>query len=208
MTKRFAAQLACAAVTLALASVSSADDAGISGLKLVILDKTFTAGKSKLVYVAKGEAGIHKGAAGDPSLLSGTFDWSFSNMSGPVNGSFALPSPLWLTNDDGMARFFTPDALTGIPTCTKVAIVKPGVLAKLSARCRGDDGSGNFDAGGPDFSNGILTVFTVTNGNDATVHRMCTKWAFNAGSIVVYKEIAGGTGRKLSARYGVPTACP
>jgi hypothetical protein len=37
---------------------------------------------------------------------------------------------------------------------------------------------------------------------------MCTQFAVDLGSTVVFKEIADGTGRKLTAKNGVPATCP
>jgi hypothetical protein len=38
--------------------------------------------------------------------------------------------------------------------------------------------------------------------------RFCTRFAVDAGSEVAYGEIAGGLGRKLIAKNGVPAPCP
>jgi hypothetical protein len=119
-----------------------------------------------------------------------------------------LPSSHWITNTEVVAKFSNPDAFSCAPTCTKVAVIKPAKLAKLSAKLGGDSGTGDFGAGGPNEADGVLTVFAITNGNDSSTHRMCTRFAINSGSTVVYKEIAQGTGRKLVAKNGVPTACP
>jgi hypothetical protein len=186
---------------------SRADDTGISGRKLVILFKP-SANRAKLVFVSKGDPAIHKGSSGDPQLLTGGFEWSYTNVSGSVSGAFVLPSSHWTTNTDVVAKFSNPDAFSCVPTCTKVAVIKPGRLAKLSAKLGGDSGTGDFLAGGPDDTDGVITVFTITNGNDASTHHMCTRFAVGSGSTVVYKEIAQGTGRKLVAKNGVPTACP
>jgi hypothetical protein len=86
--------------------------------------------------------------------------------------------------------------------------VKDGILAKVAAKGLGDDPSLDLFGGEPSASGGVTTILTVTNGADASVHRMCTRFATDDGSTVAYKVIAAGTGRKLVAKGGVPTACP
>jgi hypothetical protein len=183
---------------------AKADDIGIVGTKLVLLANPNSA-KFKVVYKSKLDPGIHKGAGGDPTLLDGTFDWFYTDQPMSVFGSFVLAPVGWITNSDSVAKWVNSNpAPTG-----KVAIIKPGLLAKFVGLLLGDTGGGIFateDA--PSDSGGVTTVLEITNGNDSSTHRMCTQFAVDLGSIVIFKEIAGGTGRKLVAKNGVPAACP
>src|SRR5262245_24009732 len=109
MSSRFVAQLTCAAVTLALASVSNANDVGVSGQKLILFDR---AGRHKAVYVSKLDPGIQKGAGGDPTLLDATFEWFYTDAPATVNGAFDMgPGLAWTTNSDTVAKFYTPSII-------------------------------------------------------------------------------------------------
>jgi hypothetical protein len=191
---------------LSAVATAAADDVGVVGRKLILLDKTFI-GKAKTVYVSKLDPSIHKGAGGDPALLDGTFRWFYTDTPSSVTGSFTMPSSHWITNSDAVAKFTNPQAASGIPTTTKVTVVKPGIVAKFVATAGGDTGAGNIDEA-PSNAGGITTVLTINNGNDSSTHRMCTRFAIDSGSVVVHKEIAGGSGRKIIAKNGVPSTCP
>jgi hypothetical protein len=62
--------------------------------------------------------------------------------------------------------------------------------------------------GAPTSAEGVTTILQIENGNDSSTHRMCTRFATDLGSTVIYKEIAAGTGRKLVGKNGVAVACP
>jgi hypothetical protein len=197
-------------------TISHAADAGVSAKKLILLDKVATAGKAKAVYVAKNDTGIQKGAAGDPTLLAGSFGWFYeTDGATSVAGCFTQIHETdernrWIKNTDSVAKYVSKDApISGLPTSAKVVVVKPEKVAKIVAVGLGDFGVGpaNLFLGAPTAAEGIHTVLTVENGNDSSTHRMCTQFAADLGSTVVMKEIAGGTGRKLIAKNGVPAAC-
>ena len=193
----------------ALASLSApagADDVGILGTRLVILAKP-SAAQAKVVYRSRLDPGVHKGASGDPALLSGTFEWFYTDEPSSVFGAFVQPSSFWVANTDTVAKFSNPPGL--LPT-TKVMVIKPGVLAKFVALGLGETGAGDFATEDPPSdSGGVTTVLSITNGNDSSTHRMCTRFASDLGSAIVFKEVGGtGAGRKLVAKGGVPTACP
>jgi len=193
---------------VAIVGSASADDVGVTGRKLVLLAKPLSA-KFKVVYLSKGDLGVHKGASGDPAQITGAFEWFYTDEPSSLIGSFVMPSSHWIENSDAVAKFRNPDAFSGIPTSTKVTVVKPGLLAKFVATAIGDTGAGDFSsAAPPSESGGVTTVLSINNGNDSSTHRMCTKFAVDSGTTVIFKEIAGGTGRKLIAKNGVPTSCP
>jgi hypothetical protein len=182
------------------------DGTGISGEKLVVVDKLAASGKAKTVYVSKLDPGIVKGAAGDPALLSGSFEVFYTDAPANVSGSFALPAP-WQKNEATVAKYVNTLA-PAAPGHVKVAVVKDGLLAKVAAKGLGDGPTLDLSFGPPSASGGVTTVLTLTNGSDATVRRFCTRFATDDGSTVEHQSIAGGTGYKLVARGGVATSCP
>jgi hypothetical protein len=187
-------------------------DLGVAGRKLVLLDKLATAGRAKTVFVVRGDAGIAKGAAGDPGQLAGRFVWFYTDAPTSVGGAFDLANAgagAWVANGRA-AKYVNPDAALGTPTAVRVAIVQPGTRVKVVSPFALSDpgGSPNLFAGAPSAGGGISAILTITNGNDASVHRMCTRFATQDGSSVAYREIAAGAGRKLVARRGVAATCP
>jgi hypothetical protein len=207
-----------AAAVLVTAQGSLAADAGVPGKKLILLNKAVF-GKLKTVYVSKSSAdpGIAKGAAGDPTLLDGTFDWFYeTDGATSVFGCFLIEDSTpsfqgeWVKNTDAVAKYANEDAkVCGGGRCTKVAVIKPAKVAKVVALGLGDfGGGGSFSEGAPTASDGVSTILTINNGNDSSTHRMCTKFATDSGSTVILKEIAGGQGQKLIGKNGVPVACP
>ena len=217
--QRLRAPLALA-VTLGLAlagtvAPAAAEDAGVSAKKLIVVDKVAKNGKAKLVYLAKKDPGIQKGpGAPDPKTgpqgLAGTFEVFYADSSSPsggftssVSGSFTMP-PEWQTNKDNVAKFKNKEAPGG-PSEVKVALVKPEKVAKVVAK-----GLGGLDLfqGPPTDSGGVVTILTIVNDIDNSVHRMCTRFAVDDGSKVTLKQIAGGSGMKLIAKNGVPMTCP
>jgi hypothetical protein len=193
-----------AAVSL-LAPSARAADVGVSGLKLIIVDKTASSGSAKVIFVTK-DAGVAKGAEGDPALLDA--DVSFFYTDRPdVNGGFVMPAGTsWLVNKDTVAKYVNKDAPTG--GGVKVAVLKPGKLAKVVGKALGDAGD-EIDliaAGAPSDAFGVTVQLTVRNGNDDSTTRMCARFAVGDGSSVAFKEVAGGSGRKIVAKNGVPCA--
>ena len=182
-----------------------AADAGVTGRKLIVVDKLAAANKAKVVFVSKLDAGIDKGAAGDPALLDGTFEVFYEDAPGSVTGTFVMPAP-WLVNKDAVAKYVNKAAPGGAGD-VKVAVVKPGKVAKVVGKGLGDVTDIDLFHGAPG-PNGVTAVLTVNNGSDASTHRMCSNFSVGGGSTVIFKEIAGGLGRKLVAKGGQPASCP
>jgi pimeloyl-ACP methyl ester carboxylesterase len=182
-----------------------AADAGVTGRKLIVVDKLAAANKAKVVFVSKLDAGIDKGAAGDPALLDGTFEVFYEDAPGSVTGTFVMPAP-WLVNKDAVATYVNKAAPGGAGD-VKVAVVKPGKVAKVVGKGLGDVTDIDLFHGAPG-PNGVTAVLTVNNGSDASTHRMCSNFSVGGGSTVIFKEIAGGQGRKLVAKGGQPASCP
>ena len=190
------------------AGVAHADDAGVTGRKLILVDKIVTAGKAKLVYVSKGDANIHKGPGAPdfkngPQLIEAQFDVFYTDNAS-IAGSFVMPAEWKINKEDKVAKFVNKEAPGG-PSEVKVAVIKPEKVAKVVTK-----GLGGLDLfmGPPSDSGGVTTVLTVDNGVDSSQHRMCTRFSIADGSKVIFKEIAGGTGRKLVLKLGVPATCP
>lgn len=189
---------------LCVIPAAKAADLGVSGKKFIAINKIATSGKTKLVYLSRGDPGIAKGAAGDPASLSGEFDWFYTDDPGAVNGHFDLDSAFWVTNNDRLAKYVTSDVAQPV----RAVVIKPGVVAKVVGRLLATTGNPNLFSGPPSESGGLTTVLSIDNQNDLSSHRMCTVFAVASGGTLVLKEIAGGTGRKLIAKNGVPTPCP
>jgi len=179
-----------------------AADIGVSGLKLIIVDKTATGGGAKVVFVSK-DAGIVKGAEGDPAELDANVSVFYTDRQ-DVNAGFLMPAGSnWLVNKDTVAKYVNKPAPTG--GGVKVAVVKPGKLAKVVAKSLGD-GATTIDlvsAGAPSDAFGVTVLLTVHNGNDDSTTTMCARFAVADGSTVAFKEVSAGTGRKLVAKNGV-----
>ena len=75
-----------AALALAGGGAASAADLGVAGRKLIVVDKVTAASKAKVVFVAKGDAGIAKGPGGDPAGIDGTFEMFYESGGSSVDG--------------------------------------------------------------------------------------------------------------------------
>jgi hypothetical protein len=170
----------------------------VTAKKLIVIDKLAVASKAKVVYVSKDTvAGITKGAGTDPAAIEASFLFGYD---GSV-GQFAMPQGAnWLVNKTTVAKYVNKEAPGG-PGGAKVSVVKPGKLIKVVGASLGDVPIDLFAAGTPD--DDVSTSYTVVNGGET--YRFCS--AFGAAT-AVFKEIAGGSGRKLVVKNGVGAACP
>jgi endonuclease/exonuclease/phosphatase family metal-dependent hydrolase len=187
-------------LSLALASLLTAGPAlaatvPVAATKLIIVDKTEAAGKAKSVFVSK-DAGAAKGAATDLDTIAVRFDVTYDSTS----GAFTLPAGAsdgtggWLVNKEKVAKYVNKAAPGGLGGA-KVGIVKPGKLLKLVGPSLGDEPLDLFADEEPDGS--VFTAYTVTNGSDVNAH--CSEFPTCS-----FKAIAGGTGRKLVCKSGIP----
>ncbi|HWP65319.1 MAG TPA: hypothetical protein VNO26_05345 [Candidatus Limnocylindria bacterium] len=191
------------AALLCAAAPAGAIDVGVPGTKLVIVDKLATTGKAKTVFVSKGDPDIAKGPEGDPALIEGGLEVFYTDTPG-VAGTFEVPAP-WLVNKDTVAKYVNKLAPSGGDV--KVAVVKPGLVAKVVAKGLGDGHPIDLSVGAPG-AGGVTVVLSINNGIDFSMRRMCTRFSTGDGSTVAYKSIAGGTGYKLVAKGGVAADCP
>jgi hypothetical protein len=191
-------------------------DAGVAGTKLIVLDKLASAGTAKVVYVSKGDPAIQKGPGaaerGDPAQITARFDVVFDTSS--ASGAFVMPAgSSWLVNLATVAKYVNRDAPGGAGA-VKVAIVKPGKVAKLVAKGLGDGPDVDLFVLPGDFDGPVTTVYEVTNTAPGStppagdIVRMCSRFDVADGGTVVLKSLGDGTSRKLVATGGVATACP
>ncbi|MFQ5515577.1 MAG: DUF3089 domain-containing protein [Myxococcota bacterium] len=201
--------LVAVALILCLAAGSTfAADAGVAGRKLVILDPGAGSGRSRLVFMAKHDGGIQKGPSGDPALLDATLEVFYGDAPEAARARFEMPQgPRWRLNRIS-ARYVDTAALEA--GGVKLFSVRSSKRVLVVAESLGDDPDSSIDlvAGGePTAEGGIIVSLTIFNRTDASVHRMCTRFATADGSRLIWKEIEGGRGRKLIAWNGKPTAC-
>jgi hypothetical protein len=189
--------IAAVFATLAFGTAASADDVPVIGTKAQISINNLS-GKAKVTSVQK-DPGIHYGAGGnDPAMLDASFEAYY--VDAPTNrATLPMPAP-WFLNNGITARFKNNLAPAG-PTPVKAATLKAGRLAKLSTKALG--GIDVSTAPGP---GGVVTIFRVTNGNDGSTHRFCSRYSLGDASVVLHKTSASGF--KLVLKRGVPTACP
>jgi hypothetical protein len=179
-------------------------DVGITGKKLIILDNLTTAGKAKVVYVAK-DLPAGKGTTNDPTQISATLEYESPTLG--TSGSAAMPQGSgWLVNKDTVAKYVNKDAPGGAGA-VKVAVVKPGKLLKAVLKDLGDSGSAIdiYGTGDPTLSSvDMTTQFTVIDG--ATTRRHCSEFTG-----CVRKIIAAGSGAKIVCKTATPggsVVCP
>jgi hypothetical protein len=176
---------------------------GVTGRKLIVIDKLTQASKAKVVYVSKDE-NVTKGSATDQATISADFTAAYAN--GASSGSFTAAAGAldggtagWAVNNVNVAKYVNKDDPDGgTPTGVKVAVIKPGKLLKLVGKTLGDVPIDIFGSGAPT-PGGMATVFCVTNGGETTCH--CTEFA---EATCTYKLIAGDTGAKLVCKGGGP----
>lgn len=185
------------AVMFVTGSVMAAD-VGITGKKLVIVDKLTAAGKAKIAYVAK-DAPANKDGNG---VISGEIAYQSSTLGS--SGSASMPAGGWIVNKDTVAKYVNKDAPTG--GAVKVAVVKPTKLLKAVLKDLGDDGTkiDIYQDGSEAGSVDVATQYTVVV--DASTRRHCGEFTGCARKI-----IGGGTGAKVVCKSPVPAGsvtCP
>jgi len=177
----------------------------ISAKKLVVIDKTQSSGTSKTLFLSKDRA-ILKGTGLDVGDISLRLEVSYAGAAGSTAGAFVVPAGAgtdrsgWKTNRATLAKYLNKDAPSG-PTTTKVALVKPGKVAKLVAKGVGDLPLDVLRAGAPQ-GDGVHTTLEVTNGSET--HRHCSLFPTERCK---WKTIAKGAGAKLVCKKGEGGAC-
>jgi hypothetical protein len=189
---------AAALLALAHASVAPAADLGVRGTRLLINQ---SATKTTIRLSTPRDAGVHKGAAGLPSQLNGTFEVFYSETPGNLVRLRLNEAGAWQENGHrrGYYRGTLIDRL----------LVYEGARFRINAASLGNVPSWTlnlFSAGAPSDSGGITTILTITNAADSSTHRMCTRFSAADGSFVDFRATRDG-GRRLLARAGVAVSC-
>ncbi|HEX6130263.1 MAG TPA: hypothetical protein VF044_00935, partial [Actinomycetota bacterium] len=190
------------ATTIAIAAIVAitrlvhAAELPITPRKLVVVDKLASAGKAKLVFVAKAPY-VTKGIGTDPADIIVEFNVEYAN--GSAAGAFTLPAGVtnglagWIVNKPAVAKYVNKEAPLG-PTQAKIAVIKPGKVIKIVGRGQGDV---PFDiVAGGDPAGDVSTSYCVTNGGEINCH--CSTFTG-----CVWKSIGGGLGAKLTCKTGV-----
>jgi hypothetical protein len=184
-------------IAVALVTAARAANLGVTGRKLLVLDK-LAIGTAKVVYVSKDRgAGITKGPGTDAGDIAAGFEVAYED--GSAAGAFVIPSGEsdgtagWLLNRATVAKYVNKAAPAG-PTEARVAVVKPGRLLKLVGRGLGDAPLALLAAGSP-LPGGVRTAYCIRNGGVETCH--CSHFTDCA-----FTPVAGGTGAKLVCRDG------
>jgi hypothetical protein len=186
---------------------AQAADIGVAGGRLVVRDTTAVNGRASVTYSLRNQPGIQKGPAGSTTNLEATIEVFYTDD--PCNGSkFILPpGASWRVNSSDTARYRI-QRTAGAGAVQRV-MIRNGKDLRAHARALGDEPSWKLDlaAGTPSATGGITAIVTIRNGNDASTHRMCTRFASIDGSTVSLRATAGGRGRMLVATGGVAVSC-
>jgi hypothetical protein len=204
-----------AALLLALVPGRSlADDQGVFGTRLVIIDK-HVAGRAKIALLANDNTpgAIHNGSgSGNPADVSGTV--RICQTAAPANVAvFDAPSP-WVVNTTTVSRYANPLAAIGGPGARVLKVI-PNLRLKMIAKNLGDGDATSADDGpndlALDFGAGYCNISLgenidveaeVVDAATTLTHHMCTTF-----SVDVVKSILGGAGCKVIAKLNVPSLC-
>jgi hypothetical protein len=189
---------------MSLACAAHAADLGIRGTRLKV--KLDGKGKGAVTFSSHNDAGIQKGPAGLATNLDGTFEVFYTDDPGN-RSQFVLSSGTnWLANSGSRAEYGNRAAPTG-GGVRRVLLIN-GKRLRVRARSLGDNRYWKLDltSGAPSMAGGITTILTIHNGTDASVHRMCTRFAAANGSTVRSVSTRYG-GHRLVATHGVPVSC-
>ncbi|HWP67262.1 MAG TPA: hypothetical protein VNO26_15295 [Candidatus Limnocylindria bacterium] len=183
---------------------------GITGLKLILVDKYVASSKAKAVVVSKDttSGAIHKGVQASPPDLSGTVE--IFDKNNPSNAAvYDLAAANWLVNKPTVAKYVLKTAAPG-GSGVKVAVVKPNLLLKIVGKSLGDGDAATGDQNASDLDAGALGVgdqlrvrVTILNGSDASTHIMCSDF-----TVEIAASVAGGTGHKIISKNSTaPGSC-
>lgn len=175
-------------VLVATATVAVATDVPVAGLKLIMVDKTASAGVAKTSFVIKDPA-VDKGVGENTTNILAEMGVAYDSN----RGVFEMPmgSPSWVANKATVAKYVNKDAPSG--GAVKVSVIKPSSLVKMAAKSLGDTPINISTAP----SGLVYTSYIVINDDEG--FRYCTQF-----SGCVHKVIAGGTGYKLICKNGLP----
>jgi hypothetical protein len=182
------------------AGSAMAVEVGITGKKLVIVDKLTAAGKAKIAYVAK-DTPANKGA--DTGTISASIAYQSPTLGS--SGGAAMPSGGFIVNKATVAKYVNKDAPGGAGA-VKVAVIKPTKLLKAVLKDLGDAGTkiNIYQGGATTNPVDVNTQYTVVDSGGVRKH--CGEFTGCARKI-----IGGGTGAKVVCKTPVPgntVTCP
>jgi hypothetical protein len=191
------------AVVLAAVAVAwgpvRAENRGITGRKLVIVDRTEFSNRAVVRFLSV-DALVSKGFGTSTGDISAAIDITIEAPQHPlIAGSFDIPEGFsttagWRVNNSTIAKFANPGAPGG-PTQVRFATIQQSRLIKLSAK-----GLGDLPINLDDLRFGPYHVemrFTLNNGTESITH--CT--LFRSDNCLV-PAVGSGTGRKLQCSRG------
>jgi len=180
-----------------------ADNIGISGRKLVVIDKLELLNKAAVRLLSL-DPRITKGSGTSSSDIGATLDINIEAFNQPPNsGAYNIPQGFsetagWRVNNGTLAKYVNPGAPGG-PTQIRVAAIGQNAFLKVSARGLGDLPMSLDNLYFAPFD--VQVRFTVLNGDETITH--CT--VFHSASCI-FPVIASGTGHKLQCRDGQPVS--
>lgn len=182
-----------------VAGSALAADVGITGKKLVIVDKLTAAGKAKIAYVAK-DTPANKGA--DTGTISASIAYQCPTLGS--SGGADMPAGGFIVNKATVAKYVNKLAPSG--GAVKVAVIKPTKLLKAVLKDLGDAGNkiDIYQAGATTNPVDVNTQYTVVDSGGTRRH--CGEFTGCARKI-----IGGGTGAKVVCKSAVPggsVSCP
>ncbi|HWP64972.1 MAG TPA: hypothetical protein VNO26_03550 [Candidatus Limnocylindria bacterium] len=187
-------------VLLASLAPARAENVGITGRKLVVIDKLEFSNKAAVRFFSL-DSRIDKGDGLLAANIGATFDITIEALNHPpIAGAFSIPTGFsetagWRVNRPTLAKFVNPGAPGG-PTQVRVASVGTNHFVKISAKGLGDL---PLPIESLRFINSfaVQVRFTVMNGTETIMH--CTLFD---DEDCVFSLIAGGTGHKLQCTNG------
>src|SRR5262245_5587578 len=192
MSRRGVGGCWAAIVALLIApTLSHALDCGVPG-KAKVYDQTHSLGTASVQFRSGPATCIDKGADGDPSRISATYELFYLDDQTSVRGAFLVPSP-WMLNQNDKAKYVNRNAPAG-PSQAKLGGVRTGKQVRFGAKGLGDVHAIDIlkKAPGPA---GVFSIFSYTNQNDGVSRRFCTRWTHDLGATIKYYEVDGGLGR-------------
>jgi len=197
---RFArAWLAVVAVLAGLALPVQAENIGITGRKLVVLDKREFSNRSAVRFLSI-DPKIRKGSGTSVATIGATLDITIDAFNQrAIGGAFSVPQGFsttagWRVNNSSLAKFVNPGAPGG-PTQVRVLTVKQNHLVKISAKGLGDLPINLDDLYFAPYH--VQVRFTVLNGAEMITH--CTIFPSENCALPL---VGAGTGMKLQCTHG------
>jgi hypothetical protein len=193
--------VAVAGVLCGLVVEARAENVGITGRKLVILDKLEFINKAAVRFLSVDPL-VRKGFGTSPSDIGATIDITIEALNHPpIAGAFSVPQGFsttagWRVNNSSLAKYVNPGSPGG-PTQVRVMTIQQSHLIKLAARGLGDLPLNLDDLRFAPYD--VQVRVTILNGDETFTH--CT--VFDSDDCRL-PEAGAGTGRKMQCAHGQP----